>query len=149
MAPIRSESDNGITPTLVIEAWHDPLIGSAGHDPRSAYANAFWLPILGPSSMAVARKLMEHIERHPDGSLVDVAELAASVGLPGKKADGGPGRNGRITSTLLRLHRFGLIQLHPRPGQPNICRVKVAWPPLTRAQAERLPMHVLEQLESA
>ena len=52
MAPIRSESDNGITPTLVIEAWHDPLIGSAGHDPRSAYANAFWLPILGPSSQA-------------------------------------------------------------------------------------------------
>ena len=36
---------------LRIEAWIDPVIDELGHDPRSAYVETFWLPVLGPPSI--------------------------------------------------------------------------------------------------
>lgn len=149
MPTSRAHNVNAITPTLEIESWHDPVIDHGAHDPRSDYANTFWLPILGPSAMAVARKLMEHIERHPDGNELVVADLACAVGLAGRLYDGTPGRNSRIVATLLRLHQFGLAQHHARGQRPGLYRVRVTWPPLTMRQAERLPRSVLERLEAA
>lgn len=149
MTTIKPKSVNTMAPTLEIEAWHDPVVASMGHDPRSDYAQTFWLPILGPSAMAIARKLMEHIDRHPDGHELVVGELAGAVGLGSRSSNGAPGRNSRIVSTLLRLHHFGLAEHHPRPGRSDLYRVRVVWPPLTVRQAERLPDHVLEQLEAA
>jgi hypothetical protein len=32
-----------------VEAWPDPVIHGVGHDPRSAYVETFWLPVLGPA----------------------------------------------------------------------------------------------------
>lgn len=144
-----ARSVNAVTPTLEIESWNDPVIDDVGHDPRSDYANSFWLPILGPSAMAVARKLMEHIERHADGTELVVADLARTVGLAGRLYDGTPGRNSRIVATLLRLHQFGLAHHHARGERPGLYRVRVAWPPLTMRQAERLPRSVLERFEAA
>lgn len=149
MTTFKAKSVNIVTPTLEIESWNDPVVDELGHDPRSDYANTFWLPILGPSAMAVARKLMEHIERHPDGSELGVADLACAVGLAGRLYDGTPGRHSRIVSTLLRLHQFGLAQYHTQIERPDLYRVRVTWPPLTVRQAERLPRSVLEQLEAA
>ena len=36
---------------LRVEPWADPVVDHLGHDPRSAYVEQFWLPILGPLSM--------------------------------------------------------------------------------------------------
>lgn len=38
---------------LRIVAWSDPLVDQLGHDPRSTYAERFWLPVLGPPSVAI------------------------------------------------------------------------------------------------
>jgi hypothetical protein len=47
----RSPTANG-RPRLRVEAWLDPVIDEVGHDPRSAYVEEFWLPILGPTTIA-------------------------------------------------------------------------------------------------
>jgi hypothetical protein len=36
---------------LRVEPRPDPVIDEAGHDPRPAYVETFWLPILGPSNV--------------------------------------------------------------------------------------------------
>jgi hypothetical protein len=35
---------------LHVRPWRDDVVDRAGFDPRSAYAEDFWLPVLGPSS---------------------------------------------------------------------------------------------------
>lgn len=40
---------------LRIQPWPDPVVDDHGHDPRSAYVERFWLPVLGPSTCDVAR----------------------------------------------------------------------------------------------
>ena len=35
---------------LHVRPWRDDIVDRAGFDPRSAYAEDFWLPVLGPSS---------------------------------------------------------------------------------------------------
>ena len=37
--------------TLTIKPWPDPVIDTLGHDPRSRYAETFWLPTLGPPTV--------------------------------------------------------------------------------------------------
>ena len=39
--------------TLLIKPWNDPVVDTLGHDPRSRYVETFWLPTLGPPSVAV------------------------------------------------------------------------------------------------
>jgi hypothetical protein len=36
---------------LTILPWPDPLLDTIGHDPRSLYAETFWLPVLGPTTV--------------------------------------------------------------------------------------------------
>jgi hypothetical protein len=38
-------------PTMItIVPWTDPVIDTIGYDPRTRYAETFWLPVLGPTS---------------------------------------------------------------------------------------------------
>jgi hypothetical protein len=39
--------------TLTIRPWPDALIDTLGYDPRSRYVETFWLPTLGPPSIAI------------------------------------------------------------------------------------------------
>jgi hypothetical protein len=41
-------------PSVTVEPWPDPVIDELGHDPRSAYVERFWLPVLGPSTSETA-----------------------------------------------------------------------------------------------
>lgn len=36
---------------LHVRPWADTVVDRLGHDPRSAYVEAFWLGILGPLTM--------------------------------------------------------------------------------------------------
>ncbi len=38
--------------TLMIVPWRDPVVDTIGHDPRSAYAESFWLPTIGPTTIS-------------------------------------------------------------------------------------------------
>ena len=35
---------------LRVTPWPDPVLDVLGHDPRSWYAETFWLPTLGPTA---------------------------------------------------------------------------------------------------
>ena len=54
-------------PCLRVEPWLDPVIDNLGHDPRSAYVETFWLPVLGPSTTWLLRHLTTRLEESPDG----------------------------------------------------------------------------------
>ena len=149
MPTFVSHSVNPTAPTLAVEAWPDPVVEAAGHDPRSAYAHEFWLPSLGPSVMAVTRKLIERLESAGGPTTVDVIELAGSVGLGCAVGPGGLTRNSRIVATLGRMCQFGLAEAHACADGTTLFRVRTAWAPLTRRQAERLPAHLLARLDAA
>lgn len=146
MTRIDSRSVNPAAPVLVVEALPDSVVEAMGHDPRSAYAHDYWLPILGPSALAVIRKLIERLEADGERTTVDVAELAASVGLGSSTT---VTRNSRIVATLNRLCQFGLAEAHGGPNDVTLYRVRTAWAPITRRQAERLPAHLQARLVAA
>lgn len=149
MSSLAPRNVNSPAPVLKIESLADPVVEAAGHDPRSAYAHEFWLPLLGPSVMAVTRKLLELMESAGGPATVELAELAASVGLGCHVTATGVSRNSRIVATLGRMCQFGLAEAHSGAGGTTLFRVRTAWAPLTRRQAERLPAHLLARLAAA
>ena len=55
-------------PALVrITPWPDPVLDALGHDPRSWYAETFWLPTLGPTALLLLRHLADRFEEQPGG----------------------------------------------------------------------------------
>ncbi len=133
-----------LPPQLHLEAWPDAVVEQVGHDPRGAYAHEFWLPLLGPSSLLVTRKLLERMQAAGGRCTVDTAELAVSVGL-----GSGCGRNSRIATTFARLAGFGLLHVGPTRDDAAAVAVRTAWAPLSRSQAQRLPRPLLERLSAA
>ena len=118
------------TMTFAVETWTDPVIDQLGHDPRSAYVEKFWLPILGPSSVWLLRRLADGLDRHPEGFDLDLVEAAHSLGV-GMRG----GRNAPLLRTFERCCRFGAARMH---GSSAIF-VRRRLAPLTRSQTERLP----------
>jgi len=116
--------------TMAVESWSDPVIDQLGHDPRSAYVEKFWLPILGPSSVWLLRRLADGLDRHPEGFELDLAMTAQSLGV-GMRG----GRNAPLLRTFERCCRFGAARMH---GTSAIS-VRRRLAPLTRTQTERLP----------
>lgn len=114
---------------LQVTAWSDPVLDRLGHDPRSAYAERFWLPVLGPSCLLLVRRLAADLERLPDGFAVDCATWARELGI-GMKG----GRHGPFWRALERACRFGAA----RRAGPRLT-VRRRLPPLTARQVERLP----------
>ena len=66
---------------LRVTPWPDPVLDVLGHDPRSWYAETFWLPTLGPTALLLMRHLADRFERTPDGVELPVADTAAALGL--------------------------------------------------------------------
>jgi hypothetical protein len=42
--------------TVTVVPWPDSVIDQLGFDPRSTYAERFWLPTLGPTSLLLTRR---------------------------------------------------------------------------------------------
>ena len=68
-------------PTVSVEPWPDPVIDELGHDPRSAYVERFWLPVLGPSTVWLLRRLADQLDRQPDGFELDLVDTARCLGV--------------------------------------------------------------------
>ncbi len=122
------------TTTYAVESWCDPVIDQLGHDPRSAYVETFWLPILGPSSVWLLRRLADGLDRNPEGFELDLVDTAQSLGV-GMRG----GRNAPLLRTFERCCRFGAARMHG----PATILVRRRLAPLTRAQSERLPQSLL------
>jgi hypothetical protein len=115
--------------TLTVEAWRDPVVEALGHDPRSLYVELFWLPVLGPSTTWLLRRLAGHLEETPGGCTLSIAETSRALGL-GERS----GRNGPFMRTLRRTVDFDMV----RPGRPGAIEARRALPPLARRHLARL-----------
>lgn len=99
---------------------------------QSAYVETFWLPVVGPSSVLMLRRLHAWLVDGVEGAVAPIPahDLAVCLGL-------GPGvaHNSPLVRTLARLAQFGLICDLNRP-------YLVVWPtvkPLSPRQLARLP----------
>ena len=122
--------------TLTVEIWQDPVIDELGHDPRSAYVERFWLPILGPSTIWFLRRLADQLDEHPEGFELDLVEAAQALGV-GMRG----GKHSPMLKTVERTCRFGAARMMGATG----LAVRRRLAPLTRAQSERLPIGLRQQ----
>jgi hypothetical protein len=115
---------------LHVEAWRDPLIDELGYDTRSAYVEAFWLPVLGPSTTWLLRHLSTRLEASPQGVDLDVEDTARSLGLGERMSANAP-----FARTLKRCVDFDMAQWR---GPKNLA-VRLRLPLLPRRHLRRLP----------
>lgn len=121
--------------TLRIEPWHDPVVDEVGHDPRSSYVEMYWLPVLGPSTTWMLRRLAAHLELSPAGVDLDPEELARGLGL-GERF----GPNAPFSRTVKRCVDFEMAQ-----WRPGALAVRRRLPPLARRHLRRLPESLQER----
>src|SRR4051812_50122567 len=88
---------------IVVTPWTDPVVDSLGHDPRSWYAETFWLPTLGPTSLLLLRHLADRFDRSTEPLQLVVAETAAALGLGTGQSENAP-----LMRSVLRLVQFDL-----------------------------------------
>ena len=60
--PVRTFIIEG--PQIRIVPWLDVVVDRVGIDPRSSYAEHFWLGLLGPSSLWLLRRLAAELDPH-------------------------------------------------------------------------------------
>lgn len=128
----RSVAELAWTVSITVDAWADPLVDAMGFDARSDYVERFWLPVLGPCSTLLLRRLADALEQGPRPLTLDVDELAHELGVGIRSGPTAP-----LRRSLARLERFGLARL--ASGGHGILEVRRALPPLARAQVARLP----------
>lgn len=97
------------------------------------YVELVWMPITGPTAIAVLRRAALLLAEHPDGHDVDAAELAASLGI-GHRSD----VESHLTRTLVRLDRFGLARWTESTGVLEVFTT-----------AHRVPDRLVERLPAA
>ena len=111
--------------------WPDPVLDVIGHDPRSWYAETFWLSTLGPTALLLLRHLADRFEYAPDGVDLPIADTAAALGL-------GP-RDGRHSPLMRSLNRLQQFELACHDGATTVA-VRRALPPVHRRHVRRLPV---------
>jgi hypothetical protein len=116
--------------SITVSPWTDPVIDTLGHDPRSWYAETFWLPTLGPTSLLLLRHLADRFDRSSDALTIDVAETAAALGL-----GTGIGEHAPLLRSMGRLVQFDLAC---RAGDDRFA-VRRKVPPVNRRHVRRLP----------
>ena len=124
---------------LLVRPWEDPVLDCQGHDPRSAYTESFWLPLLGPSATFLARKLASGLELDPGGFTLPADDAARSLGL-GAKA----GRRSPFNRTLTRLAQFRLVYLET----DDVVLARRRFPGLSRTQVSKLTPALREAHEA-
>jgi hypothetical protein len=113
-----------------VTPWPDPVLDVVGHDPRSWYAETFWLPTLGPTALLLLRHLADRFERAPGGIELPVADTAAALGLGARE-----GQHSPLMRTLTRLRQFDLALAD---GDTAVA-VRRTLPPVHRRHVRRLP----------
>ncbi len=120
-----------------VEAWRDPVVEAFGHDARSLYVETFWLPVLGPSTTLLMRRLATCLEASPAGTAINLVATSRALGL-GERA----GRNGPFMRTIARMVDFEMA----RPAGVATIAVRTALPPLPRRHVARLPEPLRDEL---
>lgn len=116
--------------SCTIEIWSDAVIDQLGHDPRSAYVERYWLPILGPSTVFLLRLIADEFDAHDGAFQLDLVQVALQLGI-GMRG----GKNSPMVRALERCRRFGAARMM----DANTVEVRRRLAPLTRSQVSRLP----------
>ena len=116
--------------TLTICPWPDAVLDTVGHDPRSRYAEQFWLPTLGPTALLLLRHLAAKFDGSPRGIELVVADTSRSLGLGDREGSSSP-----IVRSLARLETFDLAC---SDGHTTVA-VRRNLPPVNRRHLRRLP----------
>ena len=81
----------------------DPEVDADGHDPRSRYAETFWLPILGPSTLWLLRHIAGRFDTEPTGFTLELDEASSALGI---RSNGG--RNNAFQRSIGRMIGFNM-----------------------------------------
>src|SRR6185295_11643085 len=129
--PARWTSMGDAMPVAIrVKPWPDPVLDVLGHDPRSWYAETFWLPTLGPTALLLMRHLADRFERTPEGVDLPIADTAAALGLGAREGTSSP-----LMRSLARLRQFELAQTE----NDTTISVRRTLPPVHRRHVRRLP----------
>jgi hypothetical protein len=120
--------ESGTSIRLLVVAWSEQP-GTRSFDPRSVYAERFWLPVLGPTSLWLLRHLAWALEANQDRVELDLGLTAQRIGL-GR----GEGRNSPLQRAIRRLVNFRLAQFGPSGELAVLRRV----PMLSKQHLSRL-----------
>ena len=115
---------------ITVMPWPDPVLDVLGHDPRSWYAETFWLPTLGPTALLLMRHLADRFEQTPEGVDLPVADTSAALGLGAKESQNSP-----LVRSLGRLAQFELACTE----DDHTISVRRTLPPVQRRHVRRLP----------
>lgn len=113
---------------LRVDVYRDESVEQLGYLVTSAYVEFFWLPIIGPSALLTARRLVTMADTGP--ATVPLDELAGALGLGRRHEPGSP-----VVRTLVRLVYFDLAAV----GGDTTFYVRRALGPLPARFRERLP----------
>ncbi len=109
--------------------WQDPAMDDTGFDARSEYAETFWLPILGPSTLLLLRNIAMRFEAEPDGLILNITATADALGIGSRQ-----GRNSAFHRSINRIVTFGMA----RTVDDTTIAVRRLLPPLHSGQIRRL-----------
>ncbi|MHB8670475.1 MAG: hypothetical protein ACYDAD_07955 [Acidimicrobiales bacterium] len=118
--------------TVIVRPWVDPTLGEdLGHDPRGSYAEAFWLPRLGPTSWLLLRRFAAALSIS-DRYMADADVIGPAVGVSAAMAK----------RAMERIVKFGLgRRVGPVDGVP-VLEVRQWLPPLTDPQLQHLHSYI-------
>lgn len=117
---------------IEVSCWRDAVVERVGFDACGDYVELFWLPIIGPTSTWLLRRLAITAVLHPQGMSIDATTLAQSLGLGYDTSS-----RGSLARSLHRLTIFGLARVHG----PRV-EIRSVVPPLTLKHLARLPEHL-------
>lgn len=114
----------------------DPIEDANNFDPRSAYAATFWLPVLGPSTMWLMRKMADRFDLEPDGFEIDLLETSHALGIMSSG-----GKNNAFQRALNRAVSFHM----GRTIDGRTIAIRRFMPQLHQGQINRLPPRLQRQ----
>jgi hypothetical protein len=124
---------------LHFTAWDDPVVDQRGFPGLSLYADLFWLPIIGPSSLALFRRVNVHLPPDDHACEFRFEALSSALGL-GR----GASKNAPLPRAIDRCVRFGLAK---RTGANSFAMRRFV-SPISRHQLSQLPPE-LQDLHSS
>jgi hypothetical protein len=121
---------------VLVVCFDDTLVGR--HHPASAYVERYWLPVLGPSCVLVARFLGRMLELpSEDGNLrIDIDMLSRCMGL-------GMGMHTGVRRPLGRLVGWGMA----RQRDDLVLTLRHWWPDVRGSAYRHLPETLQRELE--
>ena len=121
--------------SLELSPLFDPTLDRVGFPLDHPYIERVYCSVLGPSSVLFLRRAGDLFAEHPQGTTVDLVDLARSLGLRSRADTDDIGKNSPLRRTMERLVRFGMAAWRG----DNHLGVHPKLPALERHRAARLP----------